>query len=633
MARAGACPCATWANAPRAGGDIPASFAPADLGLEYIERHVDIPMRDGVSLHAVIIIAKGLSHAPAMLIRTPYNAEHLKDGSAGGVTLESRLSTYLSELARAGYVIVAEDVRGKHHSGGDFIMTAPLNPGGVDESTDAYDTIDWLATHLAEGNGRVGLIGTSYSGYTALMSLVASHPALGAVVAMNPMVDGWRGDDWFHNGAFRQEMMRFIFKQTATKDSSQALTVPYQDDYAAFLDYGSAGALGRMAGMDQLPFWRKLTEHPNYDRFWRDQAVDQVLAGRSSLTPTLLVASQWDQEDAFGAFAVWAALKPRLQGQLHLVVGPWHHGQEEQDGSSLGSLDWGSDTAEWFRRNVLIPFLDAHLKADAGVKALAPVTAFETGTNQWRYLPDWPLACSTGCPSHMTPYMLGEKGNLTSGAAPPGGGEFDEFISDPKRPVPYTTLPARPPYQGGSDWQRWLVSDQRFAATRPDVLVYASPVLTHAVHIVGAPIARITASTSGSDSDWVVKLIDAYPQITPDHADMGGYQLAVSLNLLRGRFRKDPAHPEPVPSRVPIQYDFSLPSVDHVFLPGHRIMIQIQSSLFPLYDRNPQTFVDNIFFAKPGDYKAQTQRVYHSAAFPSLVDLPVVADKPDQQIR
>lgn len=625
MSCAGACPCAAWANPPQAGGDIPASFAPADLGLDYIERHVDIPMRDGVSLHAVIIIAKQLSHAPAMLVRTPYNAEHLKDGSAGGATLESRLSTYLSELARAGYIIVAEDVRGKHHSGGDFIMTAPLNPEGVDESTDAYDTIDWLATHLAEGNGQVGVIGTSYSGYTALMSLVGSHPALGAVVAMNPMVDGWRGDDWFHNGAFRQQNLPYIYEQEATRSNDEHWNSSHFDDYDMYMSAVSAGELGRRRNMDSIGFWKKITEHPAYDDFWSEQAMDKVLARQPLTVPTMLVAGLWDQEDIYGAMAVYRALQPANHGNLFLVLGPWFHGQEIGEASSLGAIRFESNTGLYFRTEILVPFLAHYLKDDSPPMAVAPVTAFLTGANRWERLQSWPSGCESGCKPAADRLYLQADGALSFQT--PAAVGYDEYVSDPAKPVPFRARPIQPiGYTAPLTWIRWLVDDQREFSGRTDVLSYSSEVLQAPLQVSGEPMVHLVASTSGTDVDWVVKLIDVFPDEVPGHPELGGYQLAVAMDIFRGRYRRSLAKPAALESNKPLPYEFALPTTNHVFLPGHKLMVQVQSSWFPLYDRNPQTYVDNIFFAQAKDYKKATERVYRGGADKgSFLSLPVVA--------
>ena len=610
------------------GGDIPATFTPVRTAFDYVKREVMIPMRDGVKLHTVLVVPKGLTRAPMMLDRTPYNASQLTNRGGGGPRIENILSPAYAELARAGYIIVAQDVRGKDGSEGEYVMNrpvrGPLNPTQVDHATDAYDTIGWLVKNVPESNGRVGTIGTSYDGFTALMSLVNPHPALKASVPINPMVDVWKGDDWFHNGAFRQEMISYVYGQTATKGSGENWFTTRYDDYDTYMQYGTPGAYGKAMGMEQLPFWRRLTQHPAYDGFWQGQAVDKILARAPLTVPTLFVDSLWDQEDIYGAPAAYEAVKAQANGNAHLVLGPWHHGQGNGDGTKLGALDWGSDTGKWFRRNVMIPFLDAQLKEGAPAADIAPVTAFQTGANEWRRHADWPLACAQGCPAGMTPLYLAANGGLSYGAAMQGGAAFDEYVSDPAKPVTYRARPNMSPWAPGSTWRTWLVDDQRFAAGRPDVLVYTSQVLTQPVKIAGQPVAHLFASTSGTDSDWIVKLIDVYPDAVPEKPEMGGYQLAVSMDVLRARYRDDPARPTPVPAGQVVPYRMDLPNANHVFLPGHRIMVQVQSSWFPLYDRNPQTYVDNIFFAPADAYRKATQRVYHAANQASYVALPVV---------
>lgn len=605
--------------------DVPQKFIPLRVDFDHVKRSVMIPMRDGVKLHTVIIVPNAVKRGPIMIERTPYSADgwtwQADDPVLGNIPFPS-----YAELAHAGYIIVVQDVRGKYGSQGDYVVTrplrGPLNPTHVDHATDAWDSIDWLVKHVPECNGRVGTIGTSYGGFTALMSLVNPHPALKASVPINPLADGWKGDDWFHNGAFRQQMMDYVYNLTAPK--GERWFSAYYDDYDAFLHYGSAGAYGKAMGMEQLPFWQRLTHHPAYDEYWKAQALDRILAKTPLTVPTLLVASLWDQEDIYGAPAVYAALKAQATGNAHLVLGPWGHVHPNLEVSKLGAFEWGSDTAKWFRRNVLLPFLNAHLKEYApGTDDIAPVTAFETGTNEWRRLPDWPVACPSGCQTQMTPLYFGSNMSLSFSQAAATGEAFDEYVSDPAKPVTNRTRPNVRAHESPT-WREWLVDDQRFAAARTDVLVYRSEVLSTPVKISGQPVVHLFASTSGTDADWVVKLIDVYPDSTPEKPELGGYQLAVAMDVLRGRYRDDPAKPSPIPATTVLEYRFALPNANHVFLPGHRIMVQVQSSWFPLYDRNPQTYVENIFFAEPGDYRKATQRVYHAPNQQSHLALPVV---------
>jgi uncharacterized protein len=611
---------------PRVGG-IPQQFSAPRTDFQYVRREVTISMRDGAKLYAVLIIPRGAGRFPILLDRTPYSADKATSyGGQLGSLPENILTPLYAELVRAGYIVAIEDVRGKYKSEGDYVMNrplkGPLNPTAVDHSTDAWDTIDWLVKHVPESNGRVGTIGTSYDGFTTLMSLVNPHPALKAAVPINPMVDVWRGDDWFHNGAFREEMIGYVYGQTANKKSEEQWFTSADDDYATFLRYGSAGAYGRAIGMEQLPFWLRLTEHPAYDEYWQDQAVDRVLAGTPLTVPTLLVGSEWDQEDIYGAPAVFNAVK--ASPNAHLALGPWHHGQANGPATALGPFDWGSDTGKWFRANVMIPFFNQYLK-DGQPAGIARVTAFEAGTNQWKRLNDWPEACARACQANLTPLYLAPAGRLSFTA--PGGRAFDSYVSDPAHPVTYRARPLLPPYAPNSTWRSWLVDDQRFAEARPDVLTYSSAPLTKPLRLAGTPLVHLVASTSGSDSDWVVKLIDVYPDQYPQKAELGGYELAIAMDVIRGRYRSDPAHPSPVPANRPVTYEFALPSADYVVQPGHRLMVQVQSSWFPLYDRNPQTFVPNIFFAKPSDYRAATQRVFTGAGG-TWIGLPVVSTSP-----
>jgi putative CocE/NonD family hydrolase len=612
--------------APADTGDIPAKFETVKTIYDFDKREVMIPMRDGVKLFTIIVVPKGATHAPMILDRTPYSAAKFVS-RAPSPHMALALPTAYGELAEAGYIIVVQDVRGKYKSEGSYIMnrplSGPLNPSPVDHATDAYDSIEWLTKNVSESNGKVGTMGTSYDGFTVLMSLVNPHPALKAAVPFNPMVDTWIGDDWFHNGAFRETYADYIYAQTADKKSEDEWTPPRYDAYETWLTAGSAGALGTSLGMDQLPFWKRVMSHPAYDAYWQAQAVDKILARQPLQVPTLYVHSQWDQEDIYGAPAAYAATEVKdIHNDMNfLVIGPWRHGGGNGDGSALGAIKFDGDTARWFRRNVLLPFLDAHLKDGAGPSGIAPVTVYETGTNQWRRYDRWPQSCDNGCPFASRKLYL-SAGNMLSFDAPTAAG-FDEYVSDPQKPVTYRLRPIRPTYADDSTWRRWLVDDQRFAGDRSDVLVYTSGILTAPVRIAGQPIAHLFAATTGTDADWVVKLIDVYPDEVPGQVDMGGYELPIAMDILRGRYRDDPSHPTAIPADKVIAYTLKLPHADHVFLPGHRIMVQVQSSWFPLYDRNPQKFVDSIFYAKPEDYTKARQRIYRTPGQSSFIDLPV----------
>lgn len=612
--------------------ETPENFKPVTDSFDYTKRDVMIPMRDGVKLHTVIMIPKGAKNAPILLTRTPYNAS-AQAAHAASSHIGTSLYGYdnaVDVILEGGYIRVIQDVRGKHGSEGDYVMTrplhGPLNPTPVDHSTDTYDTIDWLVKNIPESNGKVGILGISYDGFLPLMALVNPHPALKVSVPMNPMVDGWMGDDWFHNGAFRQQNMPYIYEQEATRTNTEHWWTDHFDDYDLYMEAGSAGELGRRHGLEQVGFWRKLLEHPSYDSWWQQQAMDKILAAQPLQVPTMLVDSLWDQEDIYGAPAVYKALKPKdtNNDKVFLVMGPWHHGQEIEEASSLGALKFGSDTGLYFRERILAPFLAQYLKDGAPKSDVATVTAFETGTNTWRRLPSWPAGCETGCAMRPRPLYLESGLKLSFDAPKAGDTAFDEYTSDPAKPVPYRARPSQPVgYSGRFTWPQWLVDDQREASGRTDVLAFTSEVLKEPIKISGQPVVNLTASTSGTDSDWVVKLIDVYPDEVAEQEEMGGYQLAVSMDIFRGRYRESLETPKPIAPDKPLLYRWTLPTANHVFLPGHRIMVQIQSTWFPLYDRNPQTFVPNIFWAKPGDYKKAVQRIYHSPSQESYVELPV----------
>src|SRR6266566_1714594 len=392
----------------------PDKLEPTNYGFDYVRREVMIPMRDGVKLHTVILVPKGAKDAPILLTRTPYNASGLTthtESSHLGPSLYG-YDNATDVIVEGGYIRVVQDIRGKYGSEGDYVMNRPLhgpqNPTPVDHATDTYDTIDWLVKNIPESNGRVGILGISYDGFLPLMALVNPHPALKVSVPMNPMVDGWMGDDWFHNGAFRQIGMPYIYEQEATRKNEARWPTTHFDDYDQYLQAGSAGELGRRRGLEQVGFWRKILEHPSYDAFWRDQAVDRVLAAQPLKVPVMLVHSLWDQEDIYGAIAVYKAIEPKdtNNDKVFLVMGPWHHGQEIGDGSSLGALKFNSDTALYFRQQILRPFLDQYLKDGAPKADVPPVVAFETGTNTWRRLPAWPAGCTAGCTLRSTPLYL-----------------------------------------------------------------------------------------------------------------------------------------------------------------------------------------------------------------------------------
>src|SRR5262245_1922924 len=415
--------------------ETPEKFEPATATHDHIRRVAMIPMRDGVKLHTVILVPKGAKNAPILLTRTPYDANRLT-GHADSSHLGPVLNGYdnaLEVILEGGYLRVVQDIRGKHGSEGDYVVNrplrGPLNSTPVDHATDTFDTIDWLVKNVPESNGRVGILGISYDGFLPLMALVDPHPALKVSVPMNPMVDGWMGDDWFHYGAFRQINVNWIYNQVATRKGDEKWWNSHNDQYDMYMQAGNAGELGRRRGLDQLGFWRKLTEHPAYDAFWQNQAVDKLLAAQPLKVPVMLVHSLWDQEDIYGAPAVYQAIEPKDQAndKVFLVIGPWHHGQMIGDGNSLGAIKFVADTSLYFRRQILRPFLDQYLKEGAPKANVAPVAAFETGTNEWRRFTAWPPAANEGGPK-MAPLYLKAGLKLSNTAPAAGDVAYEEYV-------------------------------------------------------------------------------------------------------------------------------------------------------------------------------------------------------------
>ncbi|WP_267395957.1 MULTISPECIES: CocE/NonD family hydrolase [unclassified Sphingomonas] len=607
----------------QAAGDIPAKFTPPSAQNDYDKRVVMIPMRDGTKLYTVIVVPKGATNAPIVLTRTPYNAK-ARASRADSSSMLATLPLSDEMFVKDGYIRVYQDIRGKYGSEGDYVVTrpviGPLNPTKVDHTTDAYDTIDWLVNkaNLPESNGRVGMIGSSYEGFTVVMALLHPHPALKVAAPESPMVDGWMGDDWFHNGAFRLANIAWLGSQTGYKGAGTAPPTGGWDDYDNFREIGSAGAWAKKSGYDQLPYWQRMVSHPAYDAFWQGQALDKLIAANPSDVPTIWEQGLWDQEDMYGAIHSWEALKAAGKiGNNHLVMGPWRHSQVNREGRSLGPFQWNGDTAQQFREQMVLPLFDQYLK-DGPAANLPAAAIYNTGENHWDKLTSWPLACKAGCAAPLTPIYLGADSSL--GFAKVATGE-DSYVSDPAKPVPHLPRPVN--FEDGR-WGDWLVSDQRGVDGRPDVLSYKGDVLTQPVRVSGAPIADLFARTTGTDGDFIVKVIDVFPAENATDPKMGGYQLAISQDIFRGRYRQSVSKPSAIPAGKVQEYSFRLPMVNHVFQPGHRIMIQVQSSQFPLYDRNPQTYVPNIFLAQPSDYRKATVTIERGGANASRVWLPVV---------
>jgi len=593
-------------------------------GADFIRREVMIPMRDGTKLYTAVVMKKGTANAPILLSRSPYDAHHSTHRVASQRIVDI-LEVMDAEFVEDGYIRVYQDIRGLHRSEGQWVLNrplaGPLNNTGIDEATDAYDTIEWLVKNTPESNGKVGVIGSSYLGFTTLMAEINPHPALKAAVPQSPMVDGWMGDDWFHNGAFRVSALDYIVSLSLKKaEGDGEFALGEGDHYTRYLEAGSVADFAKMLGIENITGVRKFLDNPAYTEFWSLQAVDKLLAAQPLKVPTLLEVGQWDQEDSYGAPAVYRALEPKdtNNDKVFLHIGPWRHSGANHYGYDLGALTFTGDTALEWRLQHVKPFFDHYLKGGPDPKT-PPVLTYATGINKWQSSTRWPMGAAK-------PIYLAAGGVATFDRPKASG--HDEYLSDPAKPVPFIPRPIN--MNDATQWKPWLVHDQRFVSERPDVASWKSAPLTAAVHIMGAPAVELFASTTGTDSDWVVKLIDVYPNDIPEGAAQGskssvaGFELPIGIEIFRGRYLKSFAQPAPLKAGKVEHYRWELPNVDHVFLPGHRIMVQVQSSLFPLYDRNPQTYVDNIMYAKPADYKKATQSVWFGGGNSSAIVLPVV---------
>jgi len=626
---------AAIAGAPRAEGappapatqisEIPDKFVMPEAQKDYVKRIEMIPMRDGVRLYTVIIIPKGAKDAPIVLTRTPNGTGFYL--SNNNPSMEALLPAGDIEFARAGYIRVFQDVRGKYGSEGAFELTrpprGPLNATNTDETTDAWDTIDWLVKNVPQSNGKVGIIGTASDGFTVAMALLDPHPALKAAAPEGPKMDNWMGDDWLHYGAFRQINVDFFPWMIAQRGAGpEEVPRAAYDDYEVFLNAGSPGAFGLANGLDQLGWWKKILAHPAYDAFWQGYAADRQVAAHPSRVPTLWVNGLWNEQTMWGAPHAWLALKSAgHESNNWLVIGPWRAFQEvaRSGGWNLGAFKWPVDTAEEFRHTMLMPFLNQYLRNGPPAN-LARATIYSPAEKRWQRFDTWPSACERGCTYPLKPLYLQADFKLSFNP-PTGSREGDSYVSDPSKPVPYVP---RPVHEADEPWRTWLVRDQRFVDGRPDVLTYVTEPLSAPLKIEGAPIADLVATTTGTDEDFVVKLIDVYPPQFPLQPELGGYELPIGIDIFRGRYRTSFEHPSPIPANKAQRYRFTLPNQNYVFLPGHHIMVQIQSTLFPLYDRNPQTFVDNPLFPKPEDFRKATITLLRSADAASAVWLPVV---------
>jgi uncharacterized protein len=580
-------------------------------------REVMIAARDGVRLHTKIFTPKDARDPlPFIFLRTPYGVD-----DAGG-----DLSGSLKELADEGYIFVFQDIRGRYASEGTFVMQRPArvpgDPKAIDEGTDTYDTIDWLLKNVPPNNGRVGMLGVSYDGWTTAMATLEPHPALKAVSPQASPADMWMGDDFHHNGAFRLSYgFEYAAMMETTKENSQFAFDRY-DTYQWYLALGPLSNVNAKYLKGAIPTWNDYVAHPDYDAFWQRQTL--VPAIHDVKVPTLSVAGWWDQEDFYGPMHIYEALEKFDAGKhlSYVVVGPWNHGGwNAAEGKSLGAIDFGSPTSKYFREHVQAPWFAYWLK-DKGRLDQPEALTFEAGTNQWRKWSAWPPRGET---TDRNLYF--QAGGKLSFDAPAGGDAdgFDAYVSDPAHPVPYRHRPIQATYfPGGSNWYTWLLEDQRFVADRDDVASWETDTLDADVTVAGEIVANLFVSTTGTDSDWVVKLIDVYPETLPSNWRLAGWQLMVANEVFRGRYLDGFDRPKPLVAGRTTPVRFSLHTQDYCFRKGHRIMVQVQSTWFPLIDRNPQAFVPNIFEAKASDFRPATQRVYRSAAHPSHVTVPVL---------
>ena len=581
---------------------------------EYTRQEVMIPARDGVKLHVVILRPKGSEAGeklPFLMERTPYGV---------GSTSSNSVNATKPELAQSGYIFVYGDIRGRYESGGQFVMNRPVvehkSKKDVDETTDTRDTIDWLLKNVPNNSGKVGVYGVSYPGFLAMMAGVDAHPAVKAISPQAPMTNVWIGDDFFHNGAFR-ETYGFDYVQQLEGQKTDVPVNASEDTFDYFLKNVNFEGAAKQAGITGLPTAKVFLTQPTYTKFWQDMAVERHL--NKVEVPTLEVGGYWDQEDMWGPQAEYAALAPHdTKHEVFLVLGPWNHGEWASTTRHLGELDFGAATGDQYRKTIEAPFFEFYLKDRPGFE-LKDTASFRTGVNQWQRYAAWPP--KTGVTAEKL-YLLPEK--KASFTVPTGEYETTAaaYVADPADPVPYRNRPIQATYGNGSKWRTWLAEDQRFVSGRKDLANFSTPVLDRDVTVTGDVVADLFAATTGTDADWVVKLVDVYPDDAA--APMAGYEVMVAEEILRGRYRKSFEHPEPVKAGEVNEYKWSLHGADHTFLKGHRILVEVQSSWFPLYDRNPQTYVENIMTAPAEAYKAETVSIFGSPKYPSHVELPVM---------
>ncbi len=575
---------------------------------KYARTEAMIPARDGVKLHVVILRPEGSEKSgeplPFLMTRTPYGVDGESSNSVNGLK---------PELAASGYIFVFGDIRGRYGSEGKFVMNRPIvehkTKNDVDETTDTRDTIDWLLKNVPNNNGRVGVVGISYPGFLSMMAGIDAHPAVKAISPQAPMTNTWIGDDFFHNGAFR-ETYGFDYVQQLEAQKTDVPVQSKEDTYDFFLHNVNFAGAAKAAGMSDLPTAKAFLTQPAYTSFWQAMAVEPHLTKVE--VPTLEVGGWWDQEDMWGTQAEYGALEPHdTHHEVFLVLGPWNHGGWVPTTRHLGVVDFGAATGEQYRKTIEAPFFEKYLKGRPGFD-LKDTASFRTGVDQWERYDSWPPKAGF----HAAKLYL-QSGNGLSFDAPKMDAKTS-YVADPANPVPYRHQPIQATYGNGSKWRTWLVEDQRFVSSRKDLVNFETPVLDHDVTVTGDVLTDLFAATTGSDADWVVKLIDVYPDDAS--APMAGYQLMIADEIFRGRYRQSYERPAAITPGEVTEYKWSLHGADHTFLKGHRIMVEVQSSWFPLYDRNPQTFVPNIMTAPASAYKAETQTIYASPKYPSHLE-------------
>jgi uncharacterized protein len=598
--------------------------------IAYAKQVVMIPMRDGIKLNTVIYYPQKFSTSvPILLTRTPYGVSD---------TQSPNRHDYIADMAKEGYIFVFQDIRGRYKSDGIFEMQRftrdKKNPKSIDESTDTYDAIEWLLKNIPNNNGKVGMYGISYAGWTTMMGTIDPHPALKAVSEQATPSDMWIGDDFHHNGAFRLSYgFEYAYMEEATKEDAHFPFDQY-DTYDWYLKLGPLSNVNEKYFHGKIPTWNNFATHPDYDEFWKKQSMPYRLDAPT--VPNLHVAGYWDQEDFYGPLNAYEVLEKKdTHNQNFIVIGPWNHGGwGRSSGDHLGNIKFGMPTGEQFRKEIQAPWFAFHLKGkstppspEAPPMTVAAISngkfaeaiTFQTGSNTWQSYETWPPSNKTSLKN-----LYFQSNGKLSFDAPVTSDSFDQYISDPNHPVPYRSRPIEATYSPGSRWYTWLTEDQRFVHNRPDVLSWITDELKEDITVTGNLIANLFASTSGTDSDWVVKFIDVYPENYPEDQKMSGYQFMIANDVFRGRYRNSFERPEPVKPNEINKYSIDLHAVNHVFKKGHKIMVQVQSTWFPIIDRNPQKFVPNIFLASESDFQSAKQNIFRSAKFPSHIVVPVI---------